>query len=80
MSWRRDLAEDTVIADAARTRGLTLEQFEATELASRIQPVGPHDAETVVASSQEQMQGRPFEEMDSAIGCSRISRRSNWST
>lgn len=68
MSALRGLVEDTLIADAAKSRGVTQEEFERSEILSRIQPVGAHDAEVFYASNQDQMQGRSFQEMEAAIG------------
>ena len=58
---------DTVIADAAKAKGMTPEAFETAELAKRGKPVTDADVTAFYQQNVNQMQGRSLEVMSPAI-------------
>jgi protein-disulfide isomerase len=58
---------DTVIADAAKAKGMTSDAFETAEVAKRVKPVTDADVTGFYQQNVNQMQGRPLEVMSPAI-------------
>jgi protein-disulfide isomerase len=61
------IVADTVIADAAKAKGMTPDAFETAEVAKRVKPVTDADVTGFYQQNVNQMQGRPLEAMSPAI-------------
>jgi protein-disulfide isomerase len=61
------IVAETVIADAAKARGMMPDAFEAAEVAKRVKPVTDADVTGFYQENVNQMQGRPLEVMSPAI-------------
>lgn len=61
------IVADTVIADAAKAKGMTPEAFETAEIAKRQKPVTDADVTSFYQANVNQMQGRSLEVMSPAI-------------
>ena len=58
---------DMLVAQAAKAKNLTPEAFAQAEVGKRIKPVTDGDVRTFYVQNSDRMQGRPFEQMSSAI-------------
>jgi len=61
------IVAETLIAQAAKAKNLSAEDYEAAELKTRTKPVGESDVVTFYQSNINQMQGRSLEVMAPAI-------------
>ena len=61
------IVAETVMADAAKAKGMAPEAFEAAEVAKRVKPVTDADVSAFYQENVNQMQGRPLEVMSPAI-------------
>jgi len=61
------IVAETVIADAAKAKGMTAEAFEAAEVAKRVKPVTDDDVTAFYQQNVNQMQGRSLEVMSAPI-------------
>src|SRR6185295_1251847 len=61
------IVAETVIADAAKAKGMMPDAFEAAEVAKRVKPVTDADVTGFYQENVNQMQGRPLEVMSPAI-------------
>ena len=61
------IVADMLIAEAARVKGMTPEEYETAELKSRTTPIGEADVVTFYQANIGQMQGRPLDVMAPAI-------------
>ena len=58
---------DSLIAQAAKAKGVTSEAFVKDEVAKRVKPVDDTDVRSFYVQNSERMQGRSFEQMSAAI-------------
>ena len=61
------IVAETLIAQAAKAKNMSAEDYEAAELKARMKPVGEADVVTFYQSNVNQMQGRSLEVMAPAI-------------
>jgi protein-disulfide isomerase len=61
------IVAETLIAQAAKAKNMSAEDYEAAELKARMKPVGEADVVTFYQSNINQMQGRSLEVMGPAI-------------
>jgi hypothetical protein len=61
------LLADHLIAEAAKARGVSSEQFTKDEIARRTKPVAESDVETFYQQNVSRMQGKPLTEMRGMI-------------
>ena len=61
------IVAETLIAQAAKAKNMSAEDYEAAELKARMKPVGESDVVTFYQSNINQMQGRSLEVMAPAI-------------
>jgi hypothetical protein len=61
------IVAETLIAQAAKAKNMSAEDYEAAELKTRTKPVGESDVVTFYQSNINQMQGRSLEVMAPAI-------------
>jgi len=58
---------DSLVAQAAKAKGVTNEAFVQAEVAKRLKPVNDTDVRNFYVQNSERMQGRSFEQMSAAI-------------
>ncbi|HEY3092363.1 MAG TPA: thioredoxin domain-containing protein [Vicinamibacterales bacterium] len=61
------IVADMLVAQAAKTKGVTPEAFVQAEVAKRTKPVSDTDVRSFYVQNSERMQGRSFEQMSAAI-------------
>ena len=61
------IVAETVIADAAKAKGMTADAFEAAEVAKRVKPVTDEEVTAFYQQNVNQMQGRSLEVMSTPI-------------
>ena len=58
---------DMLVAQAAKAKGVTADEFVKSEIARRVKPVADADVRTFYVQNSDRMQGRSFEQMSAAI-------------